>query len=59
MHLYFINFIVELMQWETYAMDGTMPTMVNPIPKTSSGVKLRLNSVCLVCHADSASVKDR
>ena len=44
---------------ETYVIDGTMPMMLNPIPKTSNGVKLRLSSVCLVCHVGSAPVKDR
>ena len=31
-------------------MEGTRPMRVNPIPKTSKGVKLRLNSACVVGH---------
>ena len=40
-------------------MEGTRPMRVNPIPKTSNGVKLRLNSACVVNHARSASAKER
>lgn len=58
MRLCFVNIIVEPMQCDTYAMDGTRPMTVNPIPKTSNGVKLRLNSVCVVYHACSALVKE-
>ena len=40
-------------------MEGTRPMRVNPIPNTSNGVKLRLNSACVVNHARSASAKER
>ena len=32
--------------------------MVNPIPKTSNGEKLRLNSACVVGHVRSRPVKN-
>jgi hypothetical protein len=54
-HLYFVNLSgCGTMQYETYVMDGTRPMTVNPIPKTSNGVKLRLNSSCGVSHVCSA-----
>lgn len=40
-------------------MDGTRPMIVNPIPKTSNGVKLRLNSAHIVGHACYGLAKER
>ena len=46
------------MQYKTYAIDGTRPMTVNPIPKTSNGVKLRLNSVCCLSCVLCASERE-
>ena len=59
MYFYFVNFpAVGFMQYRTYAIDGTRPMTVNPIPKTSNGVKLRLNSVCCLSCVLGASERE-
>jgi hypothetical protein len=43
LHIYSVN--CSTLSATTYAMDGIRPMTEKPTPNTSSGVKLRLNSV--------------
>ena len=45
LHPYFVN--CSILSATTYVMDGMRPMTEKPTPKTSSGVKLRLNSVSM------------